>query len=61
MHQLVTSGNLNNDVDTTGTGSMRVVANRVAISYISPASFILEYNMHVNLLHGKAFSSGIIN
>jgi hypothetical protein len=31
MCQLVTVGELSNDVDTTGTGSMRVVASRVAI------------------------------
>jgi hypothetical protein len=39
MCQLVTFGELSNDVDTTGTGSMRVVASRVAISYGCPASF----------------------
>jgi hypothetical protein len=32
MRQLVTFGELSNDVDTTGTGSMRAVASRVAIS-----------------------------
>jgi hypothetical protein len=32
MRQLVTFGELSNDVDITGTGSMRVVAIRVAIS-----------------------------
>jgi hypothetical protein len=30
MHQLVTFGELSNDIDTTGTGSMHVVASRVA-------------------------------
>jgi hypothetical protein len=39
MRQLVTFGEPNNDVDTTGTGLMRVVASRVAISYGYPASF----------------------
>jgi hypothetical protein len=42
MRQLVTFGELSNDVETvetTGTGSMRVVASRVAISYLCPASF----------------------
>jgi hypothetical protein len=39
MHHLVTFGELSNDVDTTGTGSMHVVASRVAISYGSIASF----------------------
>jgi hypothetical protein len=39
MRQLVTFGELSKDVDTAGTGSMRVVASRVAISYDSPASF----------------------
>jgi hypothetical protein len=39
MRQLVTFGELSNDVDTTGTGSMRVVASRVAICYGCPASF----------------------
>jgi hypothetical protein len=39
MRQLVTFGELSNDVDTTGTGSIRVVASRVAITYGYPASF----------------------
>jgi hypothetical protein len=39
MRQLVTFGELSNDVDTTGTGSMRVVARRVVISYGCPAEF----------------------
>jgi hypothetical protein len=39
MRQLVIFGKLNNDVDTTGTGSMRVVASTAAISYGCPASF----------------------
>jgi hypothetical protein len=38
MRQLVTFGELSN-VDTRGTGSMRVVASRVAIPYGCPASF----------------------
>jgi hypothetical protein len=38
MRQLVTCGELSNDVDTTGTGWMCVVASRVAISYGCPAS-----------------------
>jgi hypothetical protein len=33
MRQLVNLGELNNDVDITGRGSMRVVTSRVAISY----------------------------
>jgi hypothetical protein len=32
MRQLMTFGKLSNDVDTTGGGSMRVAASRVAIS-----------------------------
>jgi hypothetical protein len=32
MRQLVTFGELSNDVDATGTSSMSVVAGRVAIS-----------------------------
>jgi hypothetical protein len=36
MRQLVTFGDLNNDVDTTGIGSMRVVA---AVSYGCSTSF----------------------
>jgi hypothetical protein len=32
MHQLVTSGEISNDVNTTGTGSMRVVASRAQIN-----------------------------
>jgi hypothetical protein len=39
MRQLVTFGKLSNDVHTTGTGSVRVVASRVAVSYSCPASF----------------------
>jgi hypothetical protein len=39
MRQLVTFGELSNDVDTTGTGSVRVVASSVAISYGCPGSF----------------------
>jgi hypothetical protein len=39
MRQLVTFGELSNDVDATGIGSMRVVVSRVAISYGCPASF----------------------
>jgi hypothetical protein len=37
--QLVTFGELNKHVHTTGTGSLHVVASRVAISYGCPASF----------------------
>jgi hypothetical protein len=39
MRQLVTFCEIGNSVDTTGTGSMRLVASRVAISYGCPASF----------------------
>jgi hypothetical protein len=39
MFQLVTFGDLSNDIDSTGTGSMHVVASRVAISSNCPASF----------------------
>jgi hypothetical protein len=39
MCQLVTFDELSNDVNTTGTSLVRVVASRVAISYGSPASF----------------------
>jgi hypothetical protein len=39
MRQLVTFGELSNDVNTTGTGSMRVVVSRFAISYGYPVSF----------------------
>jgi hypothetical protein len=39
MRQLVTFGEINNDVDTTGIDSMGFVASRVAISYGCPASF----------------------
>jgi hypothetical protein len=60
MRQLVTFSKLSNDVSTTGTGSMHVVASRIAISYSCPASF-LECNMDVNLLHGKAFGSRATN
>jgi hypothetical protein len=39
MRQMVTFGELSNDVDTTGTRLMRVVASRVAISSGCPVSF----------------------
>jgi hypothetical protein len=39
IRQVVTFGELSNDVCTTGTGSMCVVASRIAISYGCPASF----------------------
>jgi hypothetical protein len=42
MSQLVTFGQLSNngnDIDTRGTGSMRAVASRLAISYGCPKSF----------------------
>jgi hypothetical protein len=39
MRQLLTFGKVSNNVDTAGTGSMRAVASRVAISYGCPASF----------------------
>jgi hypothetical protein len=39
MRQLVTFGELSNDVNTTGTGSVHVVASRVAICYSCPVSF----------------------
>jgi hypothetical protein len=55
MRQLVTFGKLSNNVNTTGTGTMRVVASRVALRL---SSVVLEYNMDINLLHGKAFGSG---
>jgi hypothetical protein len=34
VRQLVTFGELNNDVDISGRGSMRVVASRVVIPYV---------------------------
>jgi hypothetical protein len=43
MHLLVTFGELSNDVNTTGTGSICVVGSRVAISYGCPASFRMQY------------------
>jgi hypothetical protein len=39
MRQLVIFSELSNNVDTTGTGSVRVVASTVAISFGCPASF----------------------
>jgi hypothetical protein len=39
MRQPVTFGELSNDGDTTGTGSVRVVVSRVAVTYGCPASF----------------------
>jgi hypothetical protein len=56
MRQLVTFGELNNNVDTTGTTSMHVVASTIAILRMSGVN--LECNMDVNLLHRKAFGSG---
>jgi hypothetical protein len=38
MRQLMTFDELNNDICTTGTGSVRVVVSRVAISYGCPES-----------------------
>jgi hypothetical protein len=43
MCQLVTFGELSNDVDTTGTGSVRVVASKVAISYGFHRHFRMQY------------------
>jgi hypothetical protein len=43
MLQLVTFGELNNNVDTTRTSSMRVVASRLAIPCGCPASFRMQY------------------
>jgi hypothetical protein len=40
MRQLVTFGELSNFVVTIGTGSMRVVASRLAITYGCSASFV---------------------
>jgi hypothetical protein len=60
MRQLVTFGELSNDVDTTGRCSMRVAASRVAIFYGCPA-IVSERNMDVNLLGRKAFGSGTTN
>jgi hypothetical protein len=59
MLQLVTFGELSNDVDTTGKVSICVVASKVAITRLS--SVVLESNIDVNLLHGKAFGPGITN
>jgi hypothetical protein len=39
VRQLVTFGELSNDVDTIGTGSMRVVVSRVPITCGCPVSF----------------------
>jgi hypothetical protein len=39
IRQLVTFGELSNDVDTTEVSLMGVVASRVAISCFCPASF----------------------
>jgi hypothetical protein len=61
MRQLVTFGELNSDVDITGTGSMHAVVSRVAVSYGCPASFYNAVRTDVNLLHGKAFGSGTTN
>jgi hypothetical protein len=58
MHQLVTFGELSNDVDTTGTGSMLVVAIRVAISYSCPVWF---RNWKLTSYMGKVFGSGTTN
>jgi hypothetical protein len=58
MWQVVTFDKLSNDVDTTGTGSIHVVASRVVL-WLS--SVIFEHNMDVNLLYGKEFGSGTTN
>jgi hypothetical protein len=39
MRQLMTFGKLSKDINTTGTGSMRFVVSRVAISNGCPVSF----------------------
>jgi hypothetical protein len=39
MCQLVTFGEVSNDINITGMGSMHAVASRVAIPYFCPASF----------------------
>jgi hypothetical protein len=55
MRQLVTFGEVSNDVDTTGTGSMQ------SFNLLRLSSLDLERNMDINLLHGKAFGSGTTN
>jgi hypothetical protein len=57
MRPMETFDELSKSVDMTGTGSMRVVASRVAASY--SCRFRTQYD--VNLLHGKAFGSGTTN
>jgi hypothetical protein len=54
MRQLVTFGELSNDIDTTGTGC------RVAISSLLYI-LVLERNMDINLLHEKEFGSWSTN
>jgi hypothetical protein len=39
VRQLVAFSELSNDADTTGIGSINIVAGRVAFSYSCPASF----------------------
>jgi hypothetical protein len=58
MHQLVTFGELNNDVDTTGTGSMRVVASELQ-SVTAVCGFRKQYGRQPPTR--KAFSSGTTN
>jgi hypothetical protein len=45
MRQLVTFGELNNEVDTTGTGSMHVVASRLG-NILRLSSVVLEGNTY---------------
>jgi hypothetical protein len=52
MCRLVTFGELSNNVDITGTGLVWVV------DLLRLSSVVLQRNMNVNLLHGKAFGSG---
>jgi hypothetical protein len=52
MCQLVTFGKVSNDVATTGTGSMHVVASRVAIPYGYPGLFQNAiWNQEIEIKH----------
>jgi hypothetical protein len=59
MRQLVTFGELWKDIDTTGAGSVCVVAQSCNLLWLS--SIVLECNVDVSFLHGKEFGSGTAN
>jgi hypothetical protein len=54
--QLVTFGELSNNVDSTGTGS--IVLWLGELRSLMAVQRLFRRNMDVNLVHGKSFGSG---